>query len=200
MAVRLMPQVRLALWGAVIFVGVAATAIYFTYSPPHNAIEGIGGGTYSLIDHTGTPVNQTMLEGHPSLLFFGFTHCPDVCPTTMAEMQVWFEQLGDEAGNLKGYFVTVDPERDTPEIIGGYVNWVSDRLVGITGTRTEIDKIIAAWRIFAEKVPTSDGDYTMNHTASVFLLNNKGQFTGTISYGENVQMALKKIRRLIANS
>lgn len=200
MAANAMQKLRMALWGAVIIVGIGATMTYFIYGAPQNVIEGIGGGTYSLVDHTGQPVDQTMFDGHPSMLFFGFTHCPEVCPTTMAEMQYWFEQLGDEAEDLKGYFVTIDPEKDTPEIIGGYVNWVSPRMVGVTGSPEEIDKIITAWRIFAEKVPTSDGDYTMNHTASVFLLNDKGQFTSTISYGESAELALRKIRKLLENS
>lgn len=190
----------LVLWGLVIVAGLAATVLYVTRGTPQNPIEGIGGGEYALVSHTGAPLDQTMLVGQPSLLFFGFTHCPDVCPTTMAEMQYWFEALGDDAGDLKGYFVTVDPERDTPEIIEGYVSWVSERLVGVTGAPEEIAKIVDAWHVYAEKVPTGGDDYTMNHTASVFLLNSKGQFVSTISYGENVDTALKKIRKLLENA
>lgn len=200
MANRRPTPLILILWGLVVVAGMAATVLYMTKGTPQNAIEGIGGGEYSLVSHTGKPLDQTMLEGHPSLLFFGFTHCPDVCPTTMAEMQYWFEALGDDAKDLRGYFVTVDPARDTPEIIGGYVTWVSERMTGVTGSQAEIDKIVKAWRVFAEKVPTGGDGYTMNHTASVFLLNNKGQFVSTISYGENVDTALKKIRKLLDRS
>jgi len=200
MAGNRVKTLRLALWGLVVVVGAVASAMYFFAGPPENTMADIGGGSYSLVDHTGQPVDQTMLEGHPSLLFFGFTHCPDVCPTTMADMQYWFSELGDDAKDLKGYFVTVDPERDTPELIGGYVSWVSDRMVGITGTRAEIDKIMGAWYAFGEKVPLEDGEYTMNHTASVFLVNSDGKFEGTIAYGESSDMAIEKIRKLLAKS
>ncbi len=191
---------RRVLWGLVVVVGAVASVTYFVSGPPQQAVEDIGGGQYSLIDHTGQPIDQTMFLGHPSLLFFGFTHCPDVCPTTLADMQYWFSELGDAAGDLKGYFVTVDPERDTPEIIAGYVGWVSDRMVGITGAQAEIDKMLAAWYAFGERVELDDGDYTMNHTASVFLVNDQGQFEGTIAYGENSDVALEKIRKLLAKS
>lgn len=200
MATNALRTFRMILWGAVIVFGLAATVFYFVVGAPQNAIQGIGGGSYSLVDHKGQPVDETMFDGHPSLLFFGFAHCPDVCPTTLAEMQYWFNELGDEADDLKGYFVTVDPERDTPEIVAGYVEWVSDRMVGVTGSRKEIDKMISAWRVTAEKVDTGDGDYTMNHTASVFMLNDQGQFTSTISYGESNDLALRKIRKLLENS
>lgn len=190
---------RIVLWSLIVVVAVVATAV-FILRPPADPNSSLGGGTYALVDQRGDPLDQTMLEGHPSLLFFGYTHCPDVCPTTMAEMSNWFQTLGVEAKDLKAYFVTVDPERDTPAVLGDYVSWVSDRIVGVTGERAEIDKIIDAWHVFAEKVPSSDGGYTMNHTASVFLLNSKGQFEGTIAYQEETSAALAKIRRLLSSA
>ena len=98
--------------------------------------------------------------------------------------------------DLKAYFVTVDPERDTPEVIGDYVGWMDGKVTAITGSRQEIDKIIAAWKVLGEKVGTGD-DYTMNHTASVFLVNAQGGFEGTIAYGENADVAVQKIRKLV---
>jgi protein SCO1/2 len=187
---------RLILWGLVVIAALGATAL-FIFAPPRGpAATGLGGGTYSLIDGSGAKVDQTMLTGHPSLLFFGYTHCPDVCPTTMAEMADWFQQLGPDARSLKAYFVTVDPERDTQAIVGDYVGWLDGKVTAITGTRPEIDKIIAAWKVLGEKVGTGD-DYTMNHTASVFLVNAEGGFEGTIAYGENADTAVAKIRKLV---
>lgn len=192
-------NLRIGLWALLIVVGLGLSANYLIGGVPQNPVADIGGGTYSLVDHNGERVDQTMLVGQPSLLFFGFTHCPDVCPTTLSDFKVWFDTLGDEAGDLRGFFVTVDPERDTPELLSGYVSWVSDRMTGITGTQAEIDKMIAAWRVFAEQVQIGDeGDYTMNHTASVFLVDRDGQFVGTIAYEEARDVALGKIRRLIA--
>jgi protein SCO1 len=196
MAVSL-KQVRIILWSLVVVAAIGATAL-FIFAPPKNPQTGFGGGSYTLVDHRGNAVDQTMLVGHPSVLFFGYTHCPDVCPTTMGEMAAWFEALGDDAKDLRGYFVTVDPERDTPEIVAGYAGWVSDKMTGVTGTPEEIAKIVKAWGVLAEKVPGEGADYTMNHTASVFLVNSKGEFEGTIAYQEDQDTALAKIRKLIA--
>ena len=193
--------IRRILWGlvAVAMLGVGAGAFWLTNRPVVEA-SGFGGGTYALVDQRGEAVDQTMFQGHPSALFFGFTHCPEVCPTTMAEMSAWFEQLGDEGKDLQAYFVTIDPERDTPAILGDYVSWVSDRITGVTGTPEEIAKIAKAWGVYYAKVPLEDGDYTMDHTASVFLLDDKGQFQGTIAYREDGAVALQKLRNLLAKS
>jgi protein SCO1/2 len=191
---------RLWLWVAVIALGLTAGAGALLWRQPAPVGRSFGGGTYSLVDQNGKPVDQTMFQGHPSALFFGYTHCPDVCPTTMAEMAAWFQTLGDDGKDLQAYFVTVDPERDTPAILGDYVSWVSPRITGVTGDPAEIAKIVKAWGIFAEKVPLGDGEYSMDHTASVFLLNAKGEFEGTIAYGEATDTAIGKLRNLLANS
>lgn len=191
--------VRLWLWVAVAVVAVGAGAGALLLRP-QPAEAGFGSGTYSLVDQNGKPVDQTVFEGHPSALFFGFTHCPEVCPTTMAEMSGWFEALGDEGKDLRAYFVSIDPERDTPEILGDYVSWVSDRITGITGTPEEIAKIAKAWGVFYKQVPLEGGDYTMDHTASVFLLDAKGEFEGTIAYREDQATALEKLRNLLGKS
>jgi protein SCO1/2 len=195
--------IRILLWAGVAVMAVFLAGATFLLRQPGStatAATGFGGGTYSLVDQRGNAVDQTMFQGHPSALFFGFTHCPEVCPTTMAEMATWFEALGDEGKNLQAYFVTVDPERDTPEILGDYVSWVSDRITGVTGSQDEIDKIVKAWGVYAAKVPLDGGDYTMDHTASVFLLDSKGEFQGTIAYREDSATAIGKLRNLLAKS
>lgn len=190
---------RIVLWALVAVAAIGATAMYL-FSPPKVPSASFG-GTYALLDQAGQPLDQTMLQGHPSLMFFGYTHCPDVCPTTLAEMASWFETLGPEADKLRAYFVTVDPERDTPDVLGQYVGWTNGRVTGVTGTPGEIDKIVKAWGAVAEKVPgKSPSEYTMNHTASVYLLNAQGQFEGTIAYGENAEVAVDKIRKLLAKA
>lgn len=187
---------RIVLWSLVVVAAIGATALFF-FRP--SAVDGPGGGAFALVDQRGDPVDQRLFVGQPSLLFFGYTHCPDVCPTTMGEMQGWFSALGDEAKSLQGVFITVDPARDTPEILDGYVSWVSDRVVALTGPQAEIDKVVRDWRASAQKVGEGD-DYTMNHTASVFMVDAKGEFFGTIAYGEDTETALAKIRRLVAAS
>lgn len=195
MTAQTLSRVRLVLWTAVVLAAVGATLLFFLRPPVQGG--GIGGGSYALIDQRGNSVDQSVLQGHPSLLFFGYTHCPDVCPTTMGEMAGWFEALGDDAAELRAFFVTVDPARDTPEVLDGYVSWVSDRITALTGPQTEIDKIVKAWAAVAERVDGDNGDYTMNHTASVYLINPQGGFEGTIAYGESQETAVGKIRKLL---
>lgn len=190
--------VRISLWALVAIVALGAGGGALLLRQP--AASGFGQGAYSLVDQNGNAVDQTMFEGHPSALFFGFTHCPEVCPTTMAEMAGWFEALGDDGKDLRAYFVSIDPERDTPAILGDYVSWVSDRITGVTGTPEEIAKIAKSWGVYYARVPLDGADYTMDHTASVFLLDAKGEFQGTIAYREDQATALGKLRNLLGKS
>lgn len=191
--------IRIWLWVVVGVLAIGAGAGTF-YLRSQQASSGFGSGSYALVDQNGKAIDQTMFQGHPSALFFGFTHCPEVCPTTMAEMAGWFEALGDEGKDLNAYFVSIDPERDTPAVLGDYVSWVSDRITGVTGTPDEIAKIAKAWGVYYAQVPLEEGGYTMDHTASVFLLDSKGEFQGTIAYREDNKTALGKLRNLIAKS
>ena len=189
---------RFALWGAVALVALALVTVPVLLRPAEQT--GFGHGKFSLVDQNGSAVDQTIFLGHPSALFFGYTHCPDVCPTTMAEMASWFEQLGDDGRDLQAYFVSIDPQRDTPAILGDYVSWVSDRITGLTGQPEEIAKIAKDWGIYYAKVPLGGEDYSMDHTASVFLLDDKGDFEGTIAYGEDQATAVAKLRKLLDKS
>lgn len=155
------------------------------------------GTDFTLVDHNGDTITQAAFAGRPTMVFFGFTRCPEVCPTTLYEMAGWFEALGDEGRDLQAFFISVDPERDTPEIMKSYAEALTDRVTGITGDPDEIAKVIAAWHVYAAKIPTDDGDYTMDHTASVFLMDENGVFKGTIAYGESPETAIAKLKRLV---
>lgn len=154
------------------------------------------GGSFALTDQNGQPITEAALRGQPSALFFGFTHCPEVCPTTLFELDGWLKALGREGRDIRAYFVSVDPERDTPEILKAYVGNVSDRIVGITGEPDKVAAMAKSFGIYARKVPTEGGDYTMDHTASVLLLDRSGDFAGTIAYQESRDAALAKLKRL----
>jgi len=158
------------------------------------------GGSFTLVDQKGAPITEAALRGHPSVVFFGFTHCPEVCPTTLFELAGWLKTMGDSGKNLNAYFVTVDPERDTPDIMNSYVGNFSDRITGITGDPAKVHAMAKAFGIYWKKVDTGDGDYTMDHTASVLLLNAKGEFAGTIAYGESADTAIAKLKRLAAGA
>lgn len=156
------------------------------------------GAAFELIDQKGQPITEAAFRGQPSAVFFGFTHCPEVCPTTLVELDSWLKALGDEGKNIRAYFVTVDPERDTAELMDNYVSNVSDRITGITGAPDKVHAMIKSFGIFARKVELEGGDYTMDHTASILLLRGDGDFAGTIAYGENPDAALAKLKRLAA--
>lgn len=153
---------------------------------------------FDLLDQWGNPITADTFQGHPSAVFFGFTHCPEVCPTTLYEMSMWMEHLGSKGDRLRGYFISLDPERDTPGVLGDYVSSVSDRITGITGNGAEIDRLADAWGVYSRRVPLEDGGYTMDHTASVFLLDSAGHMTTTISYGEDSDSAIAKLQVLLA--
>jgi protein SCO1 len=196
MATNTLRAVRIGLWIAVFVAAVGATAAFFLLKVPAPGAGGLGQGTYVLEDANGGAITEASFRGAPSLLFVGYTHCPDVCPTTMSDMAVWFNELGEEGKGLRAFFITVDPARDTAEVIGDYVSWMDGRVTAVTGSEAEIGKAIKAWGVAAEKVGEGDA-YTMNHTASVFMVNADGGFEGTIGYGEDPATALAKIRRLI---
>lgn len=154
------------------------------------------GAPFTLIDQNGAEITEAAFRGQPSVVFFGFTHCPEVCPTTLVEMDGWLKKLGDEGKDIRAYFVSVDPERDTPEIMKTYVGNVSDRIIGITGAPDKVAAMTKSFGIYSRKVDTGGGDYTMDHSASVLMLNRSGDFFGTIAYEENSDTALAKLRRL----
>ncbi len=190
---------RGVLWAVVAVAAIGSGVLWFIgdSGPGPGTAERYGAGDYQLVNNAGEPVDDTVFVGQPSMVFFGFTHCPEVCPTTMGDMALWFDRLGDDADDLRAFFVTVDPERDTQEALDDYVSWVSDRITGITGPRAEIDKIIDAFSVHAEKVPMDGAAYNMNHTASVFLLDSRGRYQGTIAYGEDTDTAVGKLRKLV---
>ncbi len=156
----------------------------------------LGRGDYSLQATDGTAFTEKTLEDGPSAVFFGFTHCPEVCPTTLGDITTWKEELGPDADALRVYFVTVDPERDTSDILGDYVGWAPG-VVGVTGSREEIDKAIQSFRVFSSRVPLEGGDYTMDHSAYVLLFDRDGQFSDPIRYQEEADSALRKLRAIL---
>ncbi|RYE76669.1 MAG: SCO family protein, partial [Hyphomicrobiales bacterium] len=115
------------------------------------------------------------------LVFFGFTHCPDICPTKLFEISEVLRAAGPKGEKLKALFVTVDPERDTAETMKSYLGSFDPRIVGLTGDRAAIDGAVKAYRAYARKVPLKDGDYTMDHTALVYLMDKNGGFVGAFN-------------------
>ena len=152
---------------------------------------------FSLTDHEGNEVGPETLIGRPAMVFFGFTYCPDVCPTTLSDISGWLDDLGDEANEMSVAFITVDPERDTVDAMSEYVGYFHPAIRGWTGKDEEIAKAVRGFRASYERVPTEGGGYTMNHTASVFLFDAAGRFVTMIDYHEPREFAVPKIRRAL---
>lgn len=188
-------MMRSILVGILVLMAAGIGWLTFDWYRGHYGGEAFG-AAFTLEDQKGQPITEAAFRGHPSTVFFGFTHCPEVCPTTLFELSGWLKKLGDDGKNIHAYFVSIDPERDTPEVMNTYISNFSDRIVGITGDPDKVHAMAKAFGIYWKKVDTGDGDYTMDHTASVLLLDNKGEFAGTIAYGESGDTAIAKLKRL----
>jgi protein SCO1/2 len=134
------------------------------------------GGPFQLTDQSGQTVTEKEMQGRPTLIFFGFTHCPDVCPTSLFEMSEVLRAMGQDADRVNAYFISVDPERDTADAMKDYLSSFDPHLRGLTGPPEDLAKVISEYRVYAKKVPLKDGDYTMDHTALVYLMDREGKF------------------------
>ncbi|RYC12107.1 SCO family protein [Ciceribacter ferrooxidans] len=196
-----MKTLRIILWGGVlVFAGLLGWLTFQVTQSKEQISEAPFGVPFELVDQTGKPITEQAFRGKPTALFFGFTHCPEICPTTLFELNGWLEKVDPDGTRLQAYFVTVDPERDTPEMLNNYISNVTKRVIGIAGSPEKVAEVIKGFRVYAKKVPLDEkdpnGDYTMDHTASVFLLDAEGRFKGTISYGENPDVAVQKLENL----
>jgi protein SCO1/2 len=187
---------RILLWGMVVVVGVAAAALYMWR--PSTGPAGLTGAPFTLQSTAGGTFTEASFKGSPTLLFFGYTFCPDVCPTTMAELATLRQQLGISPDKLKIVFATVDPARDTVAQLKTYLSGFGTPIIGLSGTDAEVEQAKAAFGIYSRKgTDDGTGTYLVDHTATVFLLGKDGEFEGTIAYGEDQKSAADKIRRLV---
>jgi len=201
--------IRVAAWGLIgaVLILIGAIALHWYREDKPNAgrlqpvvtTSGVPaiGGPFSLVNHRGERVTQDTFKGKPTAYFFGFTHCPEVCPTTLAQMTQHLKDLGPDADRLNVVFVTVDPERDTPELLKTYLESFDPRIIALTGTPEEMAAAAKAFRIGYRKVPTEGGNYTMDHSASVIVADAEGGFVSLIDYHEDPATALAKLRRAI---
>ena len=194
-------RLRLALWLVVGLVAAGMVVLIWKQSEPEQAQStslGTIGGPFTLIGTDGKPFPSSRLNGRPAAVFFGFTHCPDVCPTTLTRLAKLRRQLGQGDDALSIVFISVDPERDTPAEVGNYLTLFDTPVVGLTGTGAQIEQVKKQFGIFSRKVEQPGGGYSVDHTASVILLDRNGQFVATLSPEEGDQVALDKLRRITA--
>ena len=155
------------------------------------------GGPFKLVDQNGKPVTDADMKGHPFLVFFGYTHCPDICPTTLFEVSEVMRALGPDADRTGALFITVDPERDTPSALKDYLSSFDPHLRGLTGDRAAIEAAEKAYRVYAKKVPAENGDYSMDHTALVYLMDKQGRSVAPFKLNRKPEAAAAELRRYL---
>jgi protein SCO1 len=152
---------------------------------------------FELVDQTGKAVRDEDLDGKWQLVSFGFTSCPDICPTTLANVTAALEQLGPAAEQLQPLLITVDPERDTAPVLKEYLTAFDPRILGLTGTPEQVEKALRSFRVYASKRPLDGGDYTMDHSAFVYLMDPQGGYAAHFSPQEPVEAMVGKIRSTV---
>lgn len=161
------------------------------------------GENFTLTDSNGKTITQDDIRAKPTAIFFGYTMCPDICPTTLTELDSWLKALGPDADKIGIYFVTVDPERDTPEVLHNYLANFTDKITGISGDPKKVHELVASFNIAAKKVPDGNGDYTYDHTAAIILMKKGGRLSGVIPYSVDEstntlkdQIAIERLKKL----
>ncbi len=191
---------RMLMISAAFAVGLVAcflVVLLVTDRAPIRAVQSSAiGGPFRLVDQDGRTVTDADFKGHPFLVFFGFTHCPDVCPTTLFEVSELMGKLGSDADKVNALFVTVDPERDTPAVLKDYLASFDPRLRGLTGDGDAVASALKGYRVYAKKVPQGDS-YTMDHTAIVYLMDKNGQFVAPFSLKRKPEDAAADLKRYL---
>lgn len=193
-------KLRQGLWLLVGASALALAVLYFLWLPDRSTTIVASSGqpsitsSFKLTSHKGQSFTLENITGKPTLIFFGFLSCPDVCPSTLNDISGWLEALGSDADRLNTVYVSVDPARDTPQLMADYLSSFDSRIVGVTGPEMELQKLTKPLGVFYEKQKTTDAGYTMNHTASVLLLDRHATLKRTIDYHEKRSIAVQKIR------
>jgi protein SCO1/2 len=181
--------------GLVVFLAV------FLYATGQLGTRGTGsaiGGPFKLIDQNGHTVTDQDFKGKPFLVFFGYTHCPDVCPTTLFDISEVMHALGPDADRTSALFVSVDPDRDTPAVLKDYLSSFDPHVRGATGKQDELAKIEKEYRVYAKKVPTGkDGDYSMDHSAIVYLMGKDGRFVAPFRLDRKPEESAAELRKYL---
>jgi protein SCO1/2 len=180
--------------GLVIFLGVI---LFMTQYQGTGGGPSAIGGPFKLIDQDGKPITDQDFKGRPFLVFFGYRHCPDICPITLFEMSEVLRVMGKDADHVNALFITVDPERDTPAMMKDYLSSFDPHLRGATGDQKAIDAVEKAYRVYAKKVPIGNGDYSMDHTALVYLMDKQGRFVAPFKLDRKPEAAAADLRHYL---
>jgi protein SCO1 len=196
-------RIRTVLWAACAISVLALLAVgvlaWTERADRVGALQDSGiGGSFKLAATSGGEFSSADLKGRPYLVFFGFTRCPEVCPTTLSDISTWLDALGPDGKEIKAVFISIDPERDTVTSLKDYLSSFNEQIIGLTGTPDQIAAVAKEYRVYYAKHPLKDGDYTMDHSAVIYLMDRQGRLAGTLTYGDSKDDAVAKLRRLLA--
>jgi protein SCO1 len=189
--------VRIAVAAAVVLVLAVATYAFIQQPRPAQVTASSVGGPFTLIDQNGQAITEQTYKGKPFLVFFGFTHCPDICPTTLYEISQVFAQMGGDADKIRALFVTVDPARDTPEQLKLYMTSFDKHITGLSGDQAAIDAMIGHYKAYAKRVDQGGGSYTMDHTAVVYIMDKEGNFAAPLNLKRPPEEAANELRKYL---
>jgi protein SCO1/2 len=192
------------IWGAVVVTVVAlvtAVIVFSQLSPPakQQTVSVLIGGPFELVDQDGIRVTDKTFAGKPSVIFFGYTSCPDACPTTLLNLTTWLKAIGSDADKLNLLFISIDPARDTSAHLKEYLSSFDPRIRGLTGTDEQIAALAKEYHMLYYKgVQIEEGAYTMSHTTAIYLMDSAGKYVDSISLGMEDKVAIKRLRQLAA--
>lgn len=204
---KALKTIQLISWAAAIFAGFVFLAVSIGWLRSGTSVQQTSseqlspmlsaGGEFRAIDHHGKSFTQENILGKPTLMFFGFTYCPNICPTTLSDLTNLMEKLGKDAEKLNVIFISVDPVRDTTKMMADYLSAFDKRIIGLTLTPRGLEEMAKKYHFYYKKVPTDGGDYTMDHTAGVYMFEADGALRGIIDLHEPEVTKRAKINKLI---
>jgi protein SCO1/2 len=191
-----------ALLGGFAILGAGAFLALSRHETPRGAagtlLASAIGGPFRLVDQNGKTVTDADLKGKWSLVYFGYTHCPDACPTALNDIAIALDELGPQRNAVRPVFVTVDPERDTPEVLKAYVTSFDAPILALTGTPEEIAQTAKGYRVYYAKHPEAGGDYSMDHSSVIYVMDPEGRFTASFTHENSPEEIAERLKKLLA--
>jgi protein SCO1/2 len=192
----------LVLFGGFVILGAGAFLALSPHETPRGAagtlLAGAIGGPFRLVDQDGKTVTDVDLKGKWSLVYFGYTHCPDACPTALNDIAVALDELGSKRSAVRPVFITVDPERDTPEVLKAYVTAFDAPILALTGTPEEVAQAAKGYRVYYAKHPEAGGDYSMDHSSVIYVMDPEGRFTASFTHQSAPEEIAERLKKLLA--
>jgi protein SCO1 len=191
-----------AVLGGLVILGAGVLFAMLQHDAPRGAagtlLARAIGGPFRLVDQNGKTVTDADLKGKWSLVYFGFTHCPDACPTALNDIAIALDQLGPKREAVRAVFITVDPERDTPEVLKDYVTSFDAPILALSGSTEEVAQAAKSYRVYYAKRPEADGNYSMDHTSVIYVMDPEGRFTASFTHQSTPEEIAERLRKLLA--